>query len=37
MSLFNLDADVVTEECRATGATRCAMSVTVRPANGRAA
>lgn len=37
MSLFNLDADVVTEECRATGATRCAMSVTVRPVNGRAA
>jgi hypothetical protein len=32
MSLFNLDADVVTDECRATGATRCAMSVTVRPA-----
>jgi predicted hydrocarbon binding protein len=37
MSLFNLDADVVTEQCRATGATRCAMSVTVRPAAGRAA
>ncbi len=37
MSLFNLDADVVTEQCRATGATRCAMSVTVRPATGRAA
>lgn len=37
MSLFNLDADVVMEECRATGATRCAMSVTVRPATGRAA
>jgi hypothetical protein len=37
MSLFNLDADVVTEECRATGANRCAMSVTVRPVNGRAA
>jgi hypothetical protein len=37
MSLFNLDADVVTEECRATGAHRCAMSVTVRPVNGRAA
>jgi hypothetical protein len=31
MSLFNLDADVVTEACRATGATGCAMSVTVRP------
>jgi len=37
MSLFNLDADVVTEQCRATGATRCAMSVTVRPVAGRAA
>jgi hypothetical protein len=37
MSLFNLDADVVMEACRATGATRCAMSVTVRPATGRAA
>ena len=36
MSLFNLDADVVMEQCRATGATSCAMSVTVRPA-GRAA
>jgi hypothetical protein len=37
LSLFNLDADVVTEQCRATGAGRCAMSVTVRPATGRAA
>ena len=37
MSLFNLDADVVTEQCRATGATRCAMSVTVRPPAGRTA
>ncbi len=37
MSLFNLDADVVTEQCRATGAARCAMSVTVRPVTGRAA
>jgi hypothetical protein len=37
MSLFNLDADVVTEQCRATGATRCEMSVTVRPETGRAA
>jgi bacteriochlorophyll 4-vinyl reductase len=37
MALFNLDADVVTEACRATGATRCAMSVTVRPDTGRAA
>jgi hypothetical protein len=31
MALFNLEADVVTETCRATGATQCAMSVTVRP------
>jgi predicted hydrocarbon binding protein len=37
MSTFKLDADVVMDECRATGATRCAMSVTVRPAPGRAA
>jgi predicted hydrocarbon binding protein len=37
MSTFNLDADVVMEQCRATGATRCAMSVTVRVASGRAA
>jgi hypothetical protein len=37
MSLFNLDADVVTEGCRATGAPRCAMSVTVRPEAGRPA
>jgi len=35
MLLFNLDADVITEQCRATGAARCAMSVTVRPVNGR--
>jgi hypothetical protein len=39
MSIFNLDADVVMEQCRATGAPRCGMSVTVRPtsASGRAA
>jgi hypothetical protein len=37
MLLFNLDADVITEQCRATGAARCAMSVTVRPVNGRPA
>jgi hypothetical protein len=37
MSLFNLDADVVTEQCRATGATHCAISVTVRPPAGRTA
>jgi hypothetical protein len=35
--LFNLDADVVTEHCRATGAASCEMSVTVRPVNGRPA
>jgi len=33
MSLFDLEADVVTEQCRATGADRCSMSVTVRPAD----
>jgi len=32
MTLFDLDADIVTDACRATGAARCAMSVTVRPA-----
>ena len=38
MSLFNLDADVVMEQCRATTrASRCVMSVTVRPTTGRAA
>lgn len=31
MSLFNLDADVITESCRATGAGQCAMSLVVRP------
>jgi len=36
MTLFHLDADVVTEQCRATGAGQCAMSVTVRPTAGRA-
>ena len=30
MYLFNLDADVGTEQCRATGAGRCLMSVIVR-------
>jgi hypothetical protein len=34
MALFNLDADVITDRCRATGATQCAMSVIVRPAGG---
>jgi hypothetical protein len=37
MSLFNLEADVITEQCRATGASRCEMSMTVRPATGRPA
>src|SRR5262245_18748303 len=31
MLLFELDVDVVTERCRATGAPQCAMSVVVRP------
>jgi hypothetical protein len=30
MTLFELNADVVTETCRATGAKQCAMSVTIR-------
>jgi hypothetical protein len=36
MALFDLDADVVTERCRATGAPQCAMSVTIRPMSVRA-
>jgi hypothetical protein len=32
MYLFNLDVEVGTEQCRATGATQCLMSVLVRPA-----
>jgi hypothetical protein len=32
MALFELDADVITERCRATGAGECAMSLVVRPA-----
>jgi len=36
MSLCNLDADVVTEQCRGTGAARCMMSVVVRPTAGSA-
>jgi len=32
MYLFDLDADVGTEQCRATGAGQCIMSVLVRPA-----
>ena len=35
LTLFNLDGDVVTEQCRATGAAQCAMSVTLRPKAGR--
>lgn len=31
LQLFALDADVVTERCRATGATQCTMSLVVRP------
>jgi bacteriochlorophyll 4-vinyl reductase len=34
MSLFNLDAEVITEQCRATGARQCLMALTVRPAPG---
>ena len=32
MYLFNLDVDVGTDQCRATGAGQCVMSVLVRPA-----
>jgi hypothetical protein len=32
MYLFNLDVEVGTEQCRATGAEQCLMSVLVRPA-----
>ena len=31
MHLFELDVDVVTERCRATGAPQCSMSLVVRP------
>jgi len=31
MALFELDADVITDRCRATGAGECAMSLVVRP------
>jgi hypothetical protein len=31
MALFELDADVITERCRATGAGACALSLVVRP------
>jgi len=33
MYLFNLDVEVGTDECRATGARQCLMSVFVRPAS----
>lgn len=32
MSLFNLDVDVGTEQCRATGGGQCLVSIDVRPA-----
>ena len=35
MHLFELDADVITDRCRATGAGQCSMSLVVRP-NGAA-
>jgi hypothetical protein len=31
MALFELDADVITQRCRATGAGECALSLVVRP------
>lgn len=31
MHLFELDADVITDRCRATGAAQCSMSMVVRP------
>jgi hypothetical protein len=34
LALFELDADVITDRCRGTGAPQCAMSVIVRPAGG---
>jgi len=37
MALFELDADVITERCRATGAGECAMSLVVRPPRQEAA
>lgn len=36
MVSFDLDAEIVTEGCRATGAPQCAMALTVRPAGGTA-
>lgn len=35
MMLFQLEADVVTEQCHASGASHCAMALTMRPATGR--
>jgi hypothetical protein len=32
MYLFNLDVEVGTEQCRATGGAQCLMTVLVRPA-----
>lgn len=37
MQLFDLDADVITERCRATGEGECAMSLVVRPPGAPAA
>jgi hypothetical protein len=37
MGQFELDADVITERCRATGAGECAMSLAVRPPGQEAA
>lgn len=34
MYLFNLDAEVGTDQCRATGAAQCMMTILVRPAVG---
>jgi hypothetical protein len=34
MALFDLDAEVITEQCRATGARHCLMALTVKPAAG---
>jgi predicted hydrocarbon binding protein len=34
MTLFQLEADVVTEQCHASGASHCAMALTMRPAAG---
>jgi hypothetical protein len=36
MSLLELDAEIVTDRCRATGAETCDMSISVRRAGARA-